>query len=45
MEFIRGKKAGYSNRICLLSWDWGQRVGRNYNRSSTIELEMGLGGE
>lgn len=42
MKSIGGRKAGYSSRICLVPWDWGQRVRRNYSRSSAVELEVGV---
>lgn len=40
--FTEDRKAGHPIRICLVSWERGQRVKRDHSRWSTIELGMRL---
>ena len=36
-------KGGCSSKICLVSWESGQRVRRGHNREFAVELEVRLG--
>lgn len=42
VEYTRGKKELCSTKICLVPWEWGQRVGKGHGRMSTTELGMNL---
>lgn len=38
-----GKKAMHPTRICLVPWEWEQRVRRGHSRSSVPEMGVRLG--
>lgn len=41
---LRGTKSGYAIKICLVPWEWRQRVRPGHSCWSATELVMRLGG-
>lgn len=42
-ESIGGRKARCSIKICLVSWEWGQRIRSGHSKQCATELGMELG--